>query len=52
VVMSPDAGRIARLIAVRRDLEWERPPAPAQSLWTDDFASILPFIQWQSILGT
>ncbi len=51
VVMSPDAGRIARLIAMRRDLEWERPPAPAQSLWTDDFASILPFIQWQSILG-
>ncbi|MBU0668650.1 MAG: fused MFS/spermidine synthase, partial [Alphaproteobacteria bacterium] len=51
VVMSPDAGQIARLIAARRDLSWERPPAPAPTLWTDDFASILPHIQWQNILG-
>ncbi|MBU2342476.1 MAG: fused MFS/spermidine synthase [Alphaproteobacteria bacterium] len=51
VVMSPDAGQIARLIAARRDLSWERPPAPAPTLWTDDFASILPYIQWQNILG-
>lgn len=51
VVMSPDAGQIARLIAGRRDLEWQRLPAPAHNLWTDDFASILPYIQWQNILG-
>ncbi|WP_168157338.1 hypothetical protein [Erythrobacter sp. QSSC1-22B] len=35
----------------RRDLSWHRLPAPAQNLWTDDFASILPHIQWQNILG-
>ncbi len=51
VVLSPDAGQIARLIAARRDLGWERLPAPATKVWTDDFASILPYIQWQTILG-
>ncbi|WP_454598044.1 spermidine synthase [Qipengyuania sp. SM2507] len=51
VVMSPDAGQLARLLTARRDLSWHRLPPPAQNLWTDDFASILPHIQWQNILG-
>ncbi len=51
VVMAPDPKPLAALLSARPDLAWHRLPAPAEAVWTDDFASILPFIQWQNVLG-
>ncbi|GMM91816.1 spermidine synthase [Qipengyuania sp. MTN3-11] len=52
VVMSPDAGTLAALLSARPDLSWHRLANPAEPVWTDDFASILPFIQWHNVLGS
>ena len=51
VVMARDPKPLAALLSARPDLAWHRLPPPAQEVWTDDFASILPFIQWQNVLG-
>ena len=51
VVLSPDEQRLMRLRHARRDLTWHALPEPAQQVWTDDFASILPYIEWQNVLG-
>ena len=40
-----------RLRELRSDLQWEELPEPAEQVWTDDFASILPYIQWRNVLG-
>ena len=52
VVMARDPAGLARLLSARPDLSWHRLPPPAERVWTDDFASILPFIQWQNVLGS
>ncbi|NCP25013.1 MAG: hypothetical protein GW854_12840 [Erythrobacter sp.] len=51
VVMARDPASLAKLLSARPDLSWHRLPPPAERVWTDDFASILPFIQWQNVLG-
>ena len=54
VALSRDEERLARLQAQDPGLEWKRlMPARrgADSAWTDDHASILPYIRWQNILG-
>ena len=52
VVMARDPASLAKLLSSRPDLSWHRLPPPAERVWTDDFASILPFIQWQNVLGS
>ncbi|GAA3786985.1 fused MFS/spermidine synthase [Qipengyuania pelagi] len=52
VVMTRDPAGLAKLLSARPDLSWHRLPPPAERVWTDDFASILPFIQWQNVLGS
>jgi len=52
VVMARDPASLAKLLSARPDLSWHRLPPPAERVWTDDFASILPFIQWQNVLGS
>ncbi|UIP07342.1 fused MFS/spermidine synthase [Erythrobacter sp. SDW2] len=32
--------------------DWDRLPDPPKRVWSDDFASILPFLQWESMLET
>jgi len=51
VVLSRDDTRLKRLRELRSDLQWEELPEPAEQVWTDDFASILPYIQWRNVLG-
>ena len=44
--------KLERLSAT--DLEpdkWSAMPSPSDHVWTDDFASILPFLEWQNVLG-
>ena len=51
VALSRDPGKLAQLQARSRKLEW-RPLAPAQGpAWTDDHASVLPYIRWSNIVG-
>lgn len=51
VVLARDRAQLARLRAQNPALEWS-PLSPARgTVWTDDYASILPYIRWGSILG-
>jgi hypothetical protein len=50
VVLAHDPARLAQLQAVGRKLVWE-PLAPAQGpAWTDDHASVLPYIRWNNVV--
>lgn len=50
VALSADPAVIARLRA--GDDGWRDLPPPANRAWTDDFASILPYLQWGNLLGS
>ncbi|MET1756934.1 fused MFS/spermidine synthase [Novosphingobium sp. RD2P27] len=51
VVLTHSAERLAQLQASSGTLDWQ-PLEPAQGdAWTDDYASVLPFIRWSYILG-
>lgn len=51
VALSADAGTLARLEAASPPAAWEPLPPPAHRAWSDDFASILPFLRWDKVLG-
>ena len=51
IAMSRDPAAIAALKAASEGQAWEKLGPPARSLWTDDHASILPFVEWQNVLG-
>ena len=51
IALSPDEAVLARLPEAE-DGGWQDLPPPPARLWTDDFASILPFLQWESMLKT
>ncbi len=52
VVLTRDAAQLARLQKISGKLEWKA-LTPAQGpAWTDDHASVLPYIRWGSILRT
>jgi len=51
VALTRDPTKLATLKAGSRKLEW-RAIEPAQGdAWTDDHASVLPYIRWRNILG-
>ncbi|MEW4449324.1 fused MFS/spermidine synthase [Qipengyuania sp. JC766] len=50
VALSADPASLQQVIDAR-DLEWTDLPAPAKTVWTDDFASILPYLEWDNVLG-
>jgi spermidine synthase len=51
VVLARDPAQLARLRQLSGTLKWNA-MAPAQGpAWTDDYASVLPYIRWGSILG-
>ena len=52
VAMSRDPAMLARLTAFRQDAGWEGLLKPAERVWTDDHASILPYVRWQAMLGS
>ena len=50
IVMARDANRIEALEQTRPDAPWTDPGTPAPHIWTDDYASILPYIRWDRLL--
>jgi hypothetical protein len=50
VLLTRDANQYNKLAAARIDAPWERLEPPAPQLWTDDHASILPYIRWNYLL--
>ncbi|MBW8754676.1 MAG: hypothetical protein JF595_11090 [Sphingomonadales bacterium] len=51
VLMTRDPERIKALAAMRPDAPWTKLMPPAPHVWTDDHASILPYIRWTSLMG-
>lgn len=51
VALSADEQRLAVLESQRPDTEWLDIAAPAEQVWTDDFASILPYLKWENMVG-
>ncbi len=50
VVLSRDKAQLDALAKARPEAEWRPLLAPAERLWTDDHASILPYVRWRHML--
>ena len=50
VALSRDPATVAAMAGARPEARWGQLMAPAPTVWTDDHASILPFIRWQYLL--
>jgi SAM-dependent methyltransferase len=50
VLLTRDAHKYNELAAARIDAPWDRLAPPASQLWTDDHASILPYIRWNNLM--
>jgi len=51
VAITRDPSRLAALSAAAPAMPWRKPAPPAPQPWTDDRASILPYITWRNFLG-
>ncbi|MFC0589781.1 spermidine synthase [Novosphingobium aquiterrae] len=51
VVLSRDPAALAALQKQSGSATWQALGRPAARVWTDDHASILPFVQWHTVLG-
>ena len=51
VALSADPATLVRLEAGSPDGVWEPMPPASSRAWSDDFASILPFLRWEKVLG-
>ncbi|MCP5395667.1 MAG: fused MFS/spermidine synthase [Sphingomonadaceae bacterium] len=51
VVTSPDEKRVKQLMELSKDRVWVRLAVTEDPAWTDDYASILPFIRWENMLS-
>lgn len=50
VALSRDPAQLKALAALRPDAPWKAPLPPAPTAWTDDHASILPYMRWTNLL--
>jgi hypothetical protein len=51
VALSRDPASLKALAAGQPDAPWDRLAPPAPRAWTDDHASILPYVRWERLLG-
>jgi hypothetical protein len=51
VLLTRDANQLKALAAARPDAPWTPLMPPARHVWTDDHASILPYIRWANLMG-
>ncbi len=51
VLVTRDPAKLAQLRQLQPDLPWTPLKPPAPHAWTDDHASILPYVRWRNILG-
>lgn len=49
IALAPDPATIARLEAASPPDAWDPLAAPAETPWSDDFASILPYLRWDKM---
>ncbi|MEO7248455.1 MAG: fused MFS/spermidine synthase [Novosphingobium sp.] len=52
VAVSRDAVQLRRIAALAPGKDWRNLAAPAPGVWTDDHASILPYVRWHNFMGT
>ncbi|MCB2047690.1 MAG: fused MFS/spermidine synthase [Novosphingobium sp.] len=52
IALSPRPETLEELAKASPDAPWEALAPPAERAWTDDRASILPYIRWNQLLGT
>ena len=51
VAIASDALPMAKLLQSNTDADWIELGDPIADPWTDDYASILPYLDWGAILG-
>jgi hypothetical protein len=52
LALSRDPAMVSALAEGRVDMPWANLMPPAKQVWSDDHASILPFVRWEHILKT
>ena len=52
VAISRDPEQMRRITVIAPDKPWRPLTPPAPRVWTDDHASILPYVRWHNFLGT
>ncbi len=52
VALSRDPAMVAALAKAQPDKTWGAMMPPSKQIWTDDHASILPFIRWNNMLSS
>jgi hypothetical protein len=50
VLLTRDPAQLKALAAARPDAPWAKLQPPAPRVWTDDHASILPYIRWPNLM--
>ena len=51
IALSRDPATLMAVAAAEPDAPWVPLEPPAPKPWTDDYASILPYIRWEALLG-
>ena len=51
VVLTRDRAMLDKLRAAAPSQPWEALPPPASRVWTDDHASVLPFVRWSTLVN-
>ncbi len=52
VMITRDRAQLQALGRLAPSMPWRAPTAPAKRLWTDDHASILPYVRWENLIRT
>jgi hypothetical protein len=52
VMITRDPAQLQALERLAPTSPWRAPIAPAKRLWTDDHASILPYVRWENLIRT
>lgn len=50
ILLTRDPQQITAIQARSDGYEWRPPAAPAARPWTDDRASVLPFVRWEKMV--
>jgi hypothetical protein len=52
VLLARDPDQLAAVQRLSGDTGWHGLRDPAERVWTDDHASILPYVKWHNLMGT